>query len=490
MNAAAQGAIQIANTATLVAAQGDFPDSRPANTGEFISIYATGLGPVLTQPATGVPPASPSDTVTTPIVTIGDVPAVVTFSGAVPGFLGLYVVNVQVPSNTPTGPMVPLVLSMAGAAANAVGIAIASPLAPIYVSSCQTLTGPGTYVLTTDLSSTDAPCLVVGGANVQLDCAGHKATTQAAASVSAVSVSGVSGLGVRNCTIRANSTTNVTLAYPGLAINGSNQVFVAGNDIQWVNVSGSSSSLWFESNHITVSLYTFGASGLVVQGNIIENPGRVDEGAMISLGGGSGNQILNNSIDGGWDHGADQTGTDDGIFLSDDTGDTVVGNIIQNVYDAGIEALGSLRNSLIGDNVIQYAENNGIASYYGTTWSSNIVRYNQVSLSPTCVFIEYIGKEVVDGTVINLRPSNEYEFHDNSFVNNVFRNGVGLSTQFSIEVVFPTDLPSDLANNLIMGNDLGPGSSPPALAPAAAFVDGGGNICGAGLSPVIKCTSP
>jgi uncharacterized protein (TIGR03437 family) len=50
---AGQGAILIANTASISAAVDAFPGSRAAHPGESVSIYCTGLGTVINQPATG-----------------------------------------------------------------------------------------------------------------------------------------------------------------------------------------------------------------------------------------------------------------------------------------------------------------------------------------------------------------------------------------------------------------------------------------------------
>ncbi|HXE74299.1 MAG TPA: hypothetical protein VNN18_01505 [Candidatus Xenobia bacterium] len=126
-NGMGQGAILIANTPNLAAPQGAFPGSRPAVRGvDFLEIYCTGLGPVTNQPATGAAAsANPlSHTLTTPQVTIGGVPATVLFSGLAPPYVGLYVVTLQVPTGTPTGNAVPVVLTIGGISSNTVTIAV------------------------------------------------------------------------------------------------------------------------------------------------------------------------------------------------------------------------------------------------------------------------------------------------------------------------------------------------------------------------------
>jgi uncharacterized protein (TIGR03437 family) len=84
---------------------------------EYLTIFATGLGPVIgsngeTPPADGV--AAPLTTLyqTTAAVsaTIGGVNVPVLFSGLTPSLVQLYQVNVQVPAGVPTGSAVPLVL--------------------------------------------------------------------------------------------------------------------------------------------------------------------------------------------------------------------------------------------------------------------------------------------------------------------------------------------------------------------------------------------
>jgi uncharacterized protein (TIGR03437 family) len=77
----------------------------PAQKGNYITIYASGLGavsPVIKEGA--VPPVSPlsvaSGTVT---ADVGGVPASVLYAGLAPGYPGLYQVNLTVPANAPSG---------------------------------------------------------------------------------------------------------------------------------------------------------------------------------------------------------------------------------------------------------------------------------------------------------------------------------------------------------------------------------------------------
>ena len=115
----------IANTAIFVAPVGSIPgrEARPANPGEFISIFFTGLG--ATNPTVGTGEAGAGETVTTPVTaTIGGVNASVSFAGLAPFFVGLYQVNVVVPGGVEAGPAVPLVITQDGIASNTVTIAV------------------------------------------------------------------------------------------------------------------------------------------------------------------------------------------------------------------------------------------------------------------------------------------------------------------------------------------------------------------------------
>ena len=126
-NGAGQGAILINGTATLAATANSQYHGQPAQRGvDYIDIFATGLGPVTNQPATGAPaPSGPlAKTTNNVTVTIGNVPATVEFAGLAPGWVGLYQVNEQVPANAPVGGAVPVALSVGGVAANQVTMAV------------------------------------------------------------------------------------------------------------------------------------------------------------------------------------------------------------------------------------------------------------------------------------------------------------------------------------------------------------------------------
>jgi uncharacterized protein (TIGR03437 family) len=123
-----QGAILIASSGELAAPAGSVPgrNSRPANRGEIVTIYCTGLGNVTNRPASGAAARSNplSSTTFTPSVTIGGLPATPGFSGLTPDLVGLYQINVQVPTNAPTGNAVAVAISVNGAASNTVLMAI------------------------------------------------------------------------------------------------------------------------------------------------------------------------------------------------------------------------------------------------------------------------------------------------------------------------------------------------------------------------------
>ncbi|MBI4465598.1 MAG: matrixin family metalloprotease [Acidobacteria bacterium] len=128
-----QGAVLIGNEDIVAAPAGSVPGRvcRPANRGERILIFATGLGPVKTAFPSGLAPAIGSEPlwmINKPQVRIGGllIPAEnVEYAGLAPLYAGLYQVNVLLPDNVPTGNTVSLQLTtFEGQTSNTVTIAI------------------------------------------------------------------------------------------------------------------------------------------------------------------------------------------------------------------------------------------------------------------------------------------------------------------------------------------------------------------------------
>jgi uncharacterized protein (TIGR03437 family) len=115
-----QGAILVASTSQLA------NSATPAPRGSWIAIFCTGLGPVTNQPASGsVAPTTPlARTLTNPSVSIGGADASLNYAGLAPGLVGLYQVNALVPSATPVGSAVPVVITIGGVVSNTVTIAV------------------------------------------------------------------------------------------------------------------------------------------------------------------------------------------------------------------------------------------------------------------------------------------------------------------------------------------------------------------------------
>jgi len=98
----------------------------PAHAGDYLEIYANGLGPVNSPPQSGAVAISspPSKLIGNLVATIGGVPASVVFAGLAPGYIGLYQVNVQVPQGVAAGDAVPVMLSTGAMASNTVIISV------------------------------------------------------------------------------------------------------------------------------------------------------------------------------------------------------------------------------------------------------------------------------------------------------------------------------------------------------------------------------
>lgn len=108
-----QGSILIGNTGTFAMPRTTGIPSRPAVPGEYIEIFATGLGALTVPVPLGQAAEGAESRVIAPVaVKIGGITSEVTYAGMAPGWVGLYQVNARVPANAPSGNSVPVVLSV------------------------------------------------------------------------------------------------------------------------------------------------------------------------------------------------------------------------------------------------------------------------------------------------------------------------------------------------------------------------------------------
>ena len=111
---AGQGVVVIANSGELASLANPGIPSRPAHPGDYLTIYATGLGPVDHEVAVGeAAGVEPLSWVLSEVrARAGTAFQEVTFAGLAPGFAGLYQVNILLLEGAPIGPEVPVTLQV------------------------------------------------------------------------------------------------------------------------------------------------------------------------------------------------------------------------------------------------------------------------------------------------------------------------------------------------------------------------------------------
>jgi minor extracellular serine protease Vpr len=90
--------------------------SNPVHKNDVLIVYLTGLG--LTNPAIGDGSPGPSDplasAILAPTVTLGGASLPLMYAGMAPGEVGVYQINVKVPSSVPTGLSIPFMIRQGG----------------------------------------------------------------------------------------------------------------------------------------------------------------------------------------------------------------------------------------------------------------------------------------------------------------------------------------------------------------------------------------
>ena len=108
LNESGQGAVLIAGTNQIAM------PATPAKSGEYLVIYANGLGPVAERVVPGVP--APTDHTVLALnritVVLGGIEYTPAFAGLAPGMTGLFQVNAGLTGDLPVGDAVPLYLKV------------------------------------------------------------------------------------------------------------------------------------------------------------------------------------------------------------------------------------------------------------------------------------------------------------------------------------------------------------------------------------------
>jgi uncharacterized protein (TIGR03437 family) len=124
--AAAQPAVFLTNGGPLITdASGKLINAQnPAQAGQVIVIYCSGLGAVNAPVDDGAATTTADSTMNQVTVNIGGADVVPAYAGLSPNFVGLYQVNVTVPTDTATGDNVRLTVSLAGQTSTGVQISV------------------------------------------------------------------------------------------------------------------------------------------------------------------------------------------------------------------------------------------------------------------------------------------------------------------------------------------------------------------------------
>jgi parallel beta-helix repeat protein len=309
------------------------------------------------------------------------------------------------------------------------------------LSACISIHTPGSYVLVADVGAgPSSSCITVAVSSVVVDCGEN-------------TVAGLMAI--------SDNLTNVTIQHCKM--------------IGMADLSGVSNVTIVQST-MSRLLRIAAGTNVTIDHNAIAIVGGRLPGAVLLLGG-SQNAVTNNAIDGGYHGqdlgggGTDAAGTDDGIVLGDEKNDTITGNTISNVYDAGIEGVNGVSNTTIANNTITNAVFAGISSYHCTSWNGDTITGNVISQSLAAIEAFFAFDNVCTGYP---NPPSSGSFTNNVIANNVLRNPIA-NSPFGISLLF-TPPGSTAGGNVLRGNDFGTGGI--AVQPIGAFSDGGGNTCG------------
>ena len=221
--------------------------TNPAFPGESLAVMGNGFGPPSTPVREGTPsPGNPVATVGTPLANVGGVLALVTFSGLVPGFIGVSQFNLQVPVGLPTSSGTPLQAILNGVSSNTVTLSVLASGGTISVPSLSGL--PGTSV--------SVPVTLTLGSGVAADSVTFTfvITSGTGAPALAGSLSFVQGAGMPAPSSTNTSVANtITVGWTGLSPARAGTVLL-GNVLMPISASATGKSYTIQINSPSASL--------------------------------------------------------------------------------------------------------------------------------------------------------------------------------------------------------------------------------------------
>lgn len=393
------------------------------------------------------------------------------------------------------------VKNQAGSVSSQVALlSVKSAQAPMVISDCRDITTPGSYTLGNDLAapvSSGAICMTIHDTHdVQLDCAEHRirGITQ---SWNALEIRNVTRFTMKNCTVDSdgvyviggsvgsfthNTFTPQQSDFPNADIALTDVThFVFANN----TVAGSYSELYGDSNTIFNNRFTSAAKGTA---------------GMVLSQMSAHVRIVGNTMDGQWDGVAGgRGGADDGVIIGSATDALVENNTILNVFDCGIEWIGTVSASTFRGNHIVGSGVCGIGGWYWASLSDSVIAANTIERSFRMFRItKDYGLRAAGWDSLHRMPAETAViFKNNLFDGNIFINS--LQTQVTPSYIpfyshldyrgnlssFPGErvaAPSDfqISNNVFKNNQFGSELPPPWFGDTPVpgmVVDSGGNVC-------------
>lgn len=340
------------------------------------------------------------------------------------------------------------------------------------VASCAAISQPGSYVLTADLSAVagSGSCLRVSSvAAVNLDCQGHL--------VPGLFVANVNTAMITNCTVSTSlellGVTNVTVSHA--VIRGelgidthSSTVVVADSTIQ-DSISG-------------YAVQVVNSTGIVLLRDTIASQTPAGS-ASITLRNGSNNQVLQCTLTGAYDGGPTEAGTDDGIVVINESGDTIRGNTFRDFFDTALEGVQAVSGLTFIGNTISDIGTAGVGSYWCTSWTGNAIQGNDVSATPALLIVT----NTLDANKCGTSTPPAPVFSNNQITGNRFHDpAIGLKPlgEKPARLYVRLFTGVSVVGNTLASNDFGTLDGP-FVSPLTGFIDGGGNICGP-LDPTVS----